>query len=72
MLRCAVYYQVMVEGPSDGIRTVCNSDVAAGLCGGGVLSSASCGLVVLVSSSGQMSSVSGELVPDEGFVLAWV
>ena len=53
---------------------LCVTDVAAGLCGGGVLSPASCELVALVSSSGRMSSVSGELVPDEGFVLAssWV
>ena len=55
----------MVKGPSDGIRTVFNSDVATGLCGGGVLSSASCGLVVLVSSSGRNSPKTGTIRPDE-------
>ena len=55
-------------------RVVCSCGVVIGLWGSGAVSSASCGFLVLMASSGRMLTASGKLVPDEGSVLAssWV
>ena len=50
------------------------SGIVIRLWGGGVVPFASCGFLVVMASSSRMLIASGELVPDEGFVLAssWV
>ena len=55
-------------------RVVCSCGVVIGLWGSGVVFSASCGFLVLMASYGRMLTASGELVRDEGSVLAssWV